>query len=185
MGKKLLTKSIVVDINNLRKYIMPLYKHLYIFIVLSVLMGFTIAEYPIMDNHLLTNNEVEDATNVCPSDDETNHAIMEEFLTIPEWSPARGETNTDHLTTSQINYLKDYENKSICKQLNDTYKEFISESWSDNGKTFNQYDITYYRVGDFYFVVISLSQYAGYISAGVAYIDVYDNNLNRLKGYAF
>lgn len=123
--------------------------------------------------------------NPCPGDDETNHSIMEEYLTIQEWSNARQETNTSHLETSQIEVLQSPVSDDACQKLNKTFQGFLEEKWPDDNT--RKYDVSYYKAGNFYFVVISLKQpeEQDVTASGVAYLTVYDSNLNKIKGYAF
>lgn len=134
---------------------------------------------------LLLNTATQNSNDPCPAEVGSNADIMKEFLTISEWSSAREETNTDHLSTSQTSVLKAPEDTVACQQFNNKYQEAISSTWSDSGETYKEYNVTYYGVGDYFFVVISLRQHEGYVSSGVAYIDVYDKNLTLIEGYAF
>jgi len=125
------------------------------------------------------------AVDPCPADDETNKRILEEYLTISEWSDARQETNTVNLTTAQIQILQDSSHSNVCQEFNNEFQGFLTEKWPDDNT--RKYAVSYYKVGNFYFVVISLQQSEdpNTIVSGVAYLTVYNTNLTRIKAYAF
>lgn len=126
----------------------------------------------------------EERIATCPKPNKVNESILEDFITKPYWLEERTETNTGHLTTSQISLLSDTNNSSICSSFNSTYQETLEEENSPGEKAYN---VTYYKVGSFYFVVISIRQPANdtYIATGVNFIDVYDQNQDLIAGYAF
>jgi hypothetical protein len=120
----------------------------------------------------------------CPNPNEINKSIVEDFLTKSYWSSERAETNTTLLTVSQVSVLTDANNSSICTSLNDTYQEALVE---ENGLGEPANNVTYYKAGTFYIVVISIRQSddPNYMTTGINFIDVYNQNLDLIKGYAF
>jgi hypothetical protein len=98
--------------------------------------------------------------------------MVENFLTNPDGADAREETGTSGLSTSQIEAVQ---NQSVCQTLDETYA--TSE--------FADYDVTYYKAGDFYFVVSILKQPddPNEVVSGLSFIDVYDENVNYIEGY--
>jgi hypothetical protein len=139
-------------------------------------INYTNNENSVVDKRILISQ--------CPVANSNTEGVLEEFLTLSEWSSARQETNTDNLTTGQITLLTSPNHTSKCETFNNQYQEALSEEWESGGKT---YDVTYYKAGDFYFVVILLKEPndSNVAASGVNYLDVYDDNLNLVKGYAF
>lgn len=139
------------------------------------------------DGHMLENQKLSKnvAANPCPDNHETNLAIMEDFLTISEWESARQETNTDHLTTSQISVLQSPDHDTVCEALNSSFQGVLDEEWPDDNT--KKYNVSYYKAGDYFFVIISLRQPddPDLVATGVAYLTVYDSNINKIKAYAF
>lgn len=133
--------------------------------------------------HLFTqssNNNV----SPCPVEVEDNENYIKSFLTSAEWAKGRQETNTEHLTMSQVTVLTSPQFNTTCETLNNRFQEAISETYSDGSHTF---DLTYYKVGNYYFVIISRRQPAkpDLVASGVEYITIFDNNLDVVKGYFF
>lgn len=120
----------------------------------------------------------------CPAEVEDNRNYLESFITDPEWEQARQETNTDHLTISQITLLQSPEYSSACETFNNRFNEAFSETYSDGSR---EYEITYYKVDTYYFVIISRRQPTDpeLVASGVEYITIFDDNLNVVKGYFF
>ena len=121
---------------------------------------------------------------VCPDSSALNKSIVEDFLTKPYWPSERAETNTGGLTVSQITLLTDSSYSSVCNSFYNKYEEAFDEN---NGIREKAYTITYYKVDTFYFVVISVRQsdVANYISSGINFIHVYNQNMSLVKAYAF
>jgi hypothetical protein len=124
------------------------------------------------------------ASAVCPAQNDINESIVEDFLTKSYWSSERTETGTESLTISQITLLTDSGYNSVCTSFNNTYQEMLDE---ENGLGEPLFNVTYYKAGSFYFVVITIRQSddPSYISTGVNYITVYNQNLNLVGAYAF
>jgi len=125
-----------------------------------------------------------EAASPCPAKEAINRTQLKDFLVKPSWKPQRQETNTGHLTTSQITLLSSPDNNSTCKKLNKLYQGFISETWANGEKSNN---LTYYKVGNFYFVIISPKppKDPQIVVTGPSYIGIYNNNLKKIKGYYF
>lgn len=119
----------------------------------------------------------------CPSVND-NESTLEDFLTEAYWAEERLETNTDHLTMSQVSLLTDTNYSSICASFNTIYQEAFDEK-NGIGETAN--DISYFRADTFYFVVITPRQSddPNYIIFGTSYIHVYDQNISLIEAYAF
>lgn len=122
--------------------------------------------------------------NPCPTENAKNRGILEEFLTESQWSKERQESNTNHLKPSQIKVLESPEYSSVCSQFNDRYEEAFTEEWQSGGK---KYDVTYFKAGNFFFVLISLRapKDPNVAGTGVDYLHVYDQNVNLIEAYAF
>lgn len=120
----------------------------------------------------------------CPIENEKNKTIVENFLTKSYWSQERADTDTDHLTISQITVLNDLVHTSACSTINDLYQEALTE---DNGLGEPAYNTTYYKVGTFYFVAISIRQSdtPGVVSMGLSYLHIYNDSIELIEAYAF
>lgn len=120
----------------------------------------------------------------CPNPNEINKSIVEDFLSKPEWAEQRMAANIGSISVSQVTVLTDSNDGSICSSFNETYQGFFEE---ENGIGEPAYNITYYKAGIFYFVVITIRQSddPDYVGFGVSYITISDQNLNLIKGYAF
>lgn len=123
-------------------------------------------------------------TGVCPGPNAINRSIVEDFLTKPYWSSRREAANAGSLTVSQIALLTDPDDSGACTSFNITYQEALDR---DNGIGEPAYNVTYYKAGSFYFVVISIRQSdnPSYMATGINFIHVYDQNLGLVKAYAF
>lgn len=120
----------------------------------------------------------------CPVDNAINKSIAEDFITKPYWSEERQQTGAENLTTSQISLLTDANDGTACTSFNTTYEEALEEENSPGEKAYN---VTYYKVDTFYFVVISIRQPANetYIATGINYIHIYDHQQDLIEAYAF
>jgi hypothetical protein len=109
---------------------------------------------------------------------------MEGFLTDTVWAAQRTESNTESLTVSQITILDDTDDRSACSTFNNIYQEAFDEK---NGLGEPANNITYYKAGNFYFVVITprQSDNPDYITFGTSFLDIYDQNIDLVKAYAF
>lgn len=118
---------------------------------------------------------------------EVDHArtIVESVISHPNWESERSETGTNDLNVSQIQLLTNPLFSQKCEVLNEELSEGIAKrSGPNNDRT---YDHVYYKVGNFYFVVVVLAQPSDpeYVSIGLSFIMVYDEDLNYLAGYSF
>lgn len=121
--------------------------------------------------------------SICPDENYDNRELLKDFLTKAEWSDERDETNTNGLDISTISVLEDSNYSGLCNSFNNTYPEILSQEISSGQKLYNE---TYYKVGSFYFVIITLNNDSTTIVAsGLEFIDVFDQNANRIQGYAF
>ncbi|MBO6794058.1 MAG: hypothetical protein JJ895_09110 [Balneolaceae bacterium] len=120
----------------------------------------------------------------CPTENEKHRTIVENFLTKSYWSQERADTDTDHLTISQITVLNDLVHTSACSTFNDLYQEALTE---DNGLGEHAYSTTYYKVGTFYFVAISIRQSdtPGVVSMGLSYLHIYNDSKELIEAYVF
>ena len=119
----------------------------------------------------------------CPGPNSNNRSIIEDFLIESDWSSERTETNTQGLSVSQITVLSDSNYSSVCSSLNNTYQEMLNKKHGGE----QGYNVTYYKVGSFYFVVISIrqSEDPNIVTTGLEYLDVYNQNLELIQGYAY
>lgn len=109
----------------------------------------------------------------CPSGSERTQSMVENFLTNPRGTEARQETGTTGLSPDQIQLVQD---ENVCQQLN---QEYDSQEFSD-------YNIAYYKAGNFYFVAQVLKQPddPNIVVSGLSMIYIYDENLTFIKGYS-
>jgi hypothetical protein len=149
----------------------------FLFVALSFLINFTILE----------TSSFTIATTVeskCPAQNSLNQTVIEGFLTDTVWAAQRTESNNERLTVSQITVLDDTSESSACSSFNDIYQEAFDEK---NGLGEPANNITYYKAGNFYFVVITPRQSddPDYITFGTSFLDIYDQNIDLVKAYAF
>ncbi len=152
-----------------------------IFIIVSAL--FT----PLTDkksSHSADSFPVRQSLNTCPADNDLTRTNMELFISDSEWSANRIATGTNGLRVSQLQVLTDSQNSSVCQYFNSEYSDTINETWSDGSPT---YHVVYYKAGSFYFVSIVIAQPSDpeYVSVGLSFLSIYDNNLNRIEGFSF
>lgn len=123
-------------------------------------------------------------TDPCPAQNSLNQTVLEGFLTDTVWAAQRTESSTESLTVSQVSTLSDDSKSTVCSSLNDIYQEAFDEK---NGLGEPANNVTYYEAGNFYFVVITprQSDNPDYITIGTSYLDIYDQNLELVKAYAF
>ncbi|MFO7845084.1 MAG: hypothetical protein R6V27_00875 [Balneolaceae bacterium] len=124
------------------------------------------------------------AEDPCPIQNSLNQTVIEGFLTDTVWAAQRTESNTESLTVSQISVLDDTSESSVCSSFNDIYQEAFDEK---NGLGEPANNVTYYKAGNFYFVVITprQSDNTDYITFGTSYLHIYDQNIDLVKAYAF
>ena len=123
-------------------------------------------------------------TDKCPKEGYNAIGFLESFLTSDKLLPARQATGTTHLTPSQVQILTDPTNTSICEQITNSYPQTTSRKYPGTEEKFHH--LVYYKVGEFYFVIIKIRPDSNpdTITAGLEYVDVYDSELNFLKGYS-
>jgi hypothetical protein len=120
----------------------------------------------------------------CPEPNDRNKEIVENFLTKSNWATERQETGAGILSPSQISVLTDSNDSSVRASFNTTHQESLEE---ENGNGEPAYNVTYYKAGSFYFVVITMRQSddPNIIGFGLNFIVIYNQNLDLIKGYAF
>ncbi|MFY0698460.1 MAG: hypothetical protein JXR11_11450 [Balneola sp.] len=120
----------------------------------------------------------------CPANNSTNRSIVEDFITKPYWSQERNETSTEHLAVSQISLLVDANDNASCISFNTTYEEALNKEDAIGEQVYN---VTYYKAGTFYFVVITLRQSdnPNIVTSGINYIHIYDQSQDLVEAYAF
>jgi hypothetical protein len=122
----------------------------------------------------------------CPTGQEWTKKNLEIFLTHQDWAPERQETGTVGVSSNQLQVLSNNnsQDKTTCEFFNNEFTNTITKSWDDGSP---MYKVAYYKAGNFYFVSIVVSQPADpdRAAVGLSFIDVYDQNLNPVKGYAF
>jgi len=99
--------------------------------------------------------------------------MVENFLTNPDLSGARTETGATGLSVEQIQLVQE---PNVCRQLREDYSNQDVEG----------YDLSFYSAGNRYFVILILDQpeNTGEVISGLSAIDIYDENLNFIKGYS-
>jgi len=112
------------------------------------------------------------ATIGCPEEDSTSKEMVKNFLSNPKLSDLRKEAGVTELNITQIKVV---DNQNTCNIFNNEFGSYKDE-----------YKITYYKVGDFYFVTQILKQpdQADEVITGLSFIYIYDKNLNFIKGYS-
>lgn len=137
-------------------------------------------------NILLALSHVNDGTHatVCPGPNAINNSIVEDFLTKPVWDARREAANAGSVSVSQITLLTDSSDGSACASFNDMFQDALDEENSPGEKAYN---VTYFKAGSLYFIVIFIRQpdNESYIATGVNYMAVYNHNLDLIKAYAF
>lgn len=125
-------------------------------------------------------------SNLCPAQDEITKGNVHNFLTKSSWAENRQETGVVGVDANQLQVLSSYnsQDQSACEFLNNEYSLTINEKWPDGSIA---YDVAYYKAGNFYFVSIVVAQPddSNEVAVGLSFIDIYDENLNRIKGYSF
>lgn len=124
--------------------------------------------------------------NPCPAQDELTEGNTVNFLTKQSWADNRQVTGTVGVNSNQLQVLSNNNNqdKTACEFFNNEFTNTIAKAWDDGNP---MYKIAYYRAGNFYFVSTVVAQPADQDRAavGLSFIDVFDENLNHIKGYAF
>lgn len=135
-------------------------------------------------SHSAGSFPVRQSLNTCPADNDLTRTNMELFISHPEWSDNRTATGTNGLSVSQLQVLTDSQNSSVCQYFNSEFDDTINETWSKGG---SKYHVVYYKAGSFYFVSIVIAQPSDpeYVSVGLSFLIIFDNNLNEIKGYSF
>lgn len=164
---------------HLIKYIPPL--------LIAPLLVFSVWVGHSSQNNFSLQNESSFASFLpepCPTENRKNRSILIEFLTEPHWALERQETNTSNLDTSQIKILQSPNNNSICEQFNNQYTEAFTEEWKSGGK---KYDVTYFKVSDYFFVLISLRgpEDPNVAGTGADFLHVYNKSISLIEAYAF
>jgi hypothetical protein len=110
--------------------------------------------------------------------------MLKGFITDPDMLDARQETGTTHLTVSQIQILTDPEDSSKCEQITSLYTSEPTKLIEGTNEKF--YHMVYYKVGEFYFVIIKLRGHPDpeWLILGLEFIDVFDSELNHIMGYS-
>ncbi|WP_040605760.1 hypothetical protein [Salisaeta longa] len=110
--------------------------------------------------------------DACPAGSQRAFAMVENFLTNPTLSDARQETGTTGLRPAQTQLVQD---ESTCHQLDGEF-----------GDVTDEYAVSYYKVGSFYFATQILKQPddPNIVASGLSFIYVLDSNLNFIKGYS-
>jgi len=156
----------------------------FLFAIQTLVLIFLNVNTDIKHVHELSLSEDLTLVSVCPVQNDLNHSIIEGFLTQSSWADQRAETNTEGIAVSQISVLVDPVDSSVCTSLNDTFQEALDEK---NGLGEQANNITYYKAGSFYFVIISIrqSETENYISIGRTFLTVHNQNLDVIKGYYY
>jgi len=149
--------------------------------VLIFILGFTVNK---STYEKFTNKNIILENKPCRPEVEQAREMIENFMLNPNLSDVRAETGTTGLDISHIQLLDKLEHENACQFLNDEYKETITKSAQpDNDPV---YDVVFYKVGNFYFVVVVLAQPSDpdVISTGLSFILIHDQNLNYISGYS-
>ncbi|HET8866210.1 MAG TPA: hypothetical protein VFM80_10980 [Gracilimonas sp.] len=151
-----------------------------LFVLISVLC-FAQSEIGDPDDNLPGSN-----LNPCPAQDELTEGNTVNFLTKQSWADNRQETGTVGVSSNQLQVLSNNnsQDKTTCEFFNNEFTNAITKSWDDGNP---MYKIAYYKAGNFYFVSIVVAQPTDQDRAavGLSFIDVYGQDLNHIKGYAF
>jgi len=127
------------------------------------------------------------ASAQCPPDNELTRGNVEWFIEKPGWEDARIATGTNGLIVSQLRLLTDDQDQAACQHFNIENSSMINKTRSVEAGGGPVYHVAYYKAGSFYFISTVLAQPTNpdYHSVGLSFIEVYDNNLNRITGYSF
>jgi len=155
----------------------------FILAILSILLSHEPRHTPIS----LVDSLVLKAVNGCRADNDLTRENMVLFISHPRWKDNRIATGTDGLDPSQLKLLTDDQDLAACQHFNTEHNAAINQTHSEAEGGGPNYHIVYYKAGSFYFVSTVLAQPLNpeYHSVGLSFIEVYDNSLNRIKGYSF
>lgn len=123
-------------------------------------------------NHAGSKNSPTGVRQSCPEGSERARRMVENFLTNPNLSEERNETGTDNLDPEEIQVLQD---KNDCQKVKPEFENYRED-----------YVVSYYKVGEFYFVTQVLKQpdNPDKVASGLSMIYIMDENLNFIKGYS-
>ncbi len=127
----------------------------------------------------------EPISNGCPAEVALARNTFKSFIEDDGWASRCIATGTNSLTVGQIQLLTNPTDETVCETLNDLHAGMIAKTvGAGNDKN---YDVVFYKAGSFYFVIIVLAQPAhqDYYLVGLSFINIYDSNLQRIKGYSF
>jgi len=149
-----------------------------IFVLITLLLFFSIG------TSFSTTKTPEKKDTPCPAQLDKHDEIVEIFLTKDNLDPERQKTGTDHLTVSQITPLKSTSFSDNCQQLNTVSQEAINTTWS-NGTP--KYNLSYYKVGNFYFIASTLRQTgdSDTVTVGLSFLFIYNHNYEKVADYSF
>jgi hypothetical protein len=107
----------------------------------------------------------------CPPGDESKRQQVVFFLTDSQWEDERSDAGVDTITPSQIRLMVDDRDASACEQIH-----------AINRSDPPQYEIAYYKAGDFYFVVTEPITNPDEMGYNTPFI-VLDSDFNVVKGF--
>lgn len=125
------------------------------------------------------------ADDPCRPDTKRSRGVVEQFISLSHHKGKRSATGTTHLDVSQINLLDEVQNAEACKYF-DSRHEVAINAQRNNDENSPAFDVVYFKIGDFYFVVITPAPLSGpeVVQTGYAGLIIYDLGLNRIEGYS-
>ena len=122
----------------------------------------------------------------CPS--ETNQAslnLLKDVLDTPDGDRIRNQMGLNSTSFNEVQTLINPNDTSACSQLanNADVKAALDRRHSNGAIVYKAY---YYRADNFYFVIMQYQQSGidGDLTLAPTYLDIFNNNFVRLKGYS-
>jgi hypothetical protein len=120
----------------------------------------------------------------CPPEVPLSRPILVNWITNPNLSDLRTNTGTTGLDTTQIVHLVAPQDTIACNSLRTQFPLAISATIGSSNDRLN--DLTYYKVGNFYFVTIvtAPSSDSTIVRVGYQRIYIFDTSFNYVAGYS-
>lgn len=120
----------------------------------------------------------------CPPEVPLSRPILINWITNPNLSDLRTNTGTTGLDTTQIVHLVAPQDTIACNSLSTQFPLAISATIGSSNDRLN--DLTYYKVGNFYFVTIvtAPSSDSTIVRVGYQRIYIFDKSFNYVAGYS-
>lgn len=113
------------------------------------------------------------AQTTCPPDGQGSRAIVERFLARPGFGPDRAQLSLAGATMSNVRVLTDASDAAACQSLSTAVG---ATSAGPNWR------VTFYRVGNYYFVAFRRSETANTRWLGFVPLYIFDTAFNQVNG---